>query len=189
MSEVVQQSVERGVAVLTLNRPERLNAWTHEMERDYFALLDECAAREDVRVIVLTGAGRGFCAGADMEDLQAIGQDGVQAADGDGRRAQTFPLTVPKPIIAAINGPCAGIGLVQALMCDIRFAAAGAKRGSRRSTKLATPSAKSGCENDSTISRLASATDASSPRSRSPYTCRFIAAMLAGEQLVAMSRA
>jgi enoyl-CoA hydratase/carnithine racemase len=62
-----------------------------------------------------------------MDDLQAIGQDGVQAADGDGRRPQTFPLTVPKPIIAAINGPCAGIGLVQALMCDLRFAAAGAK--------------------------------------------------------------
>ena len=127
MSEVVQQSVERGVAVLTLNRPERLNAWTHEMERDYFALLDECAAREDVRVIVLTGAGRGFCAGADMDDLQSLGEDGVQAADGDGRRPQTFPLTVPKPIIAAINGPCAGIGLVQALMCDLRFAAADAK--------------------------------------------------------------
>jgi enoyl-CoA hydratase/carnithine racemase len=127
MSQVVQHSVEEGVAVLTLNRPERLNAWTREMEQRYFALLDECAGREDVRVVVVTGAGRGFCAGADMDDLRSIGEGGVQAADGDGRRPQTFPLTVPKPIIAAINGPCAGIGLVQALMCDLRFAAAQAK--------------------------------------------------------------
>ena len=81
MSEVVQQRVEEGVAVLTLNRPERLNAWTQEMERTYFGLLDDCAARDDVRVIVVTGAGRGFCAGADMEALQSLGQDGVQDAD------------------------------------------------------------------------------------------------------------
>src|SRR4051794_27760499 len=96
------------------------------MQRQYFDLLDDCATRDDVRAIVVTGAGRGFCAGADMDDLQAIGSDGVEAADHD-RRPQTFPLTVSKPVIAAINGPCAGIGLVQALMCDIRFAAEGAK--------------------------------------------------------------
>jgi enoyl-CoA hydratase/carnithine racemase len=128
MSEVVQMALEDGVALLTLNRPQRLNAWTDEMEHAYFGLLDECAASEEVRVIVVTGAGRGFCAGADMQQLQDISDGNV---DQDGRaavrRAQTFPLTVPKPIIAAINGPCAGIGLVQALMCDIRFAAEGAK--------------------------------------------------------------
>jgi enoyl-CoA hydratase/carnithine racemase len=61
-----------------------------------------------------------------MDDLQAIGDQGLQARDND-RRAQSFPLTVPKPVVAAINGACAGIGLVQALMCDIRFAAKGAK--------------------------------------------------------------
>ena len=126
MSEVVTRTIDDGVALLTLNRPDRLNAWTGEMERAYFELLDDCAARDDVRAIVVTGAGRGFCAGADMDSLQAIGANGVEAADHD-RRPQTFPLTVPKPVIAAINGPCAGIGLVQALMCDIRFAAAGAK--------------------------------------------------------------
>ena len=128
MSETVLMNVEEGVAVLTLNRPDRLNAWTAEMERTYFGLLDDCGASEDVRAIVVTGAGRGFCAGADMEELQSIGQGGLEAA-GERRdfRPQTFPLTVPKPIIAAINGPVAGIGLVQALMCDIRFAAAGAK--------------------------------------------------------------
>jgi enoyl-CoA hydratase/carnithine racemase len=128
MSEVVQCEIKDGVALLTLNRPERLNAWTGEMERAYFALLEECADSEQVRVIVVTGAGRGFCAGADMQELQAIGNGDVQAAaEAHERRPQTFPLSIPKPIIAAVNGPCAGIGLVQALMCDLRFAAEGAK--------------------------------------------------------------
>jgi enoyl-CoA hydratase/carnithine racemase len=133
---VVQKTVSDGVALLTLNRPERLNAWTAEMERAYFGLLEECAASADVRVIVVTGAGRGFCAGADMKDLQQLGDGEVAQQSGEvaqhngglaDRRPQSFPLTIPKPIIAAINGPCAGIGLVQALMCDIRFAAEGAK--------------------------------------------------------------
>jgi enoyl-CoA hydratase/carnithine racemase len=128
MSEVVERRLQDGVALLTLNRPERLNAWTAEMEHAYFAMLEECAREEEVRVIVVTGAGRGFCAGADMKELQAIGEEGVEATDGAlERRAQTFPLSIPKPILAAINGACAGIGLVQALMCDVRFAAAGAK--------------------------------------------------------------
>jgi enoyl-CoA hydratase/carnithine racemase len=125
---VVERAVDDGVAVLTLNRPERLNAWTAELGRTYFDLLEDCAARDDVRAIVVTGAGRGFCAGADMDDLQAIGDGGL-----DGRNAaadprpQTFALTIPKPVVAAINGPCAGLGLVHALMCDIRFAAVDAK--------------------------------------------------------------
>jgi enoyl-CoA hydratase/carnithine racemase len=129
MSEVVQCEVRDGVALLTLNRPERLNAWTGEMEHAYFGMLEECGGSEEVRVIVVTGAGRGFCAGADMQELQAIGAGDpeVAGAHADERRAQTFPLSIRKPIIAAINGPCAGIGLVQALMCDMRFAAEGAK--------------------------------------------------------------
>jgi enoyl-CoA hydratase/carnithine racemase len=128
MSEVVEMDVRDGVALLTLNRPERLNAWTGEMEHAYFDMLEECGSSEEVRVIVVTGAGRGFCAGADMQELQAIGNGDLDtAALEHGRRPQTFPLSIPKPIVAAINGPCAGIGLVQALMCDIRFAAEGAK--------------------------------------------------------------
>jgi enoyl-CoA hydratase/carnithine racemase len=128
VSEVVQKTLEDGVAVLTLNRPERLNAWTAEMERDYFALLEECGASRDVRVIVVTGAGRGFCAGADMQDLENLGENGADLQErARERKPQTFPHTIAKPIIAAINGPCAGIGLVQALMCDIRFAAQDAK--------------------------------------------------------------
>ncbi|HLH14035.1 MAG TPA: enoyl-CoA hydratase [Solirubrobacteraceae bacterium] len=128
MSDVVQVQVQDSVALLTLNRPERLNAWTSEMEHDYFALLERCAHDEQVRAIVLTGAGRGFCAGADMQQLQALGEAGGDAgAHARERRAQSFPLTIPKPIVAALNGACAGIGLVQALMCDVRFAAEGAK--------------------------------------------------------------
>jgi enoyl-CoA hydratase/carnithine racemase len=127
-SEVVQMRVDEGVALLTLNRPDRLNAWTTDMEHAYFAMLEQCAADQEVRVIVVTGAGRGFCAGADMQQLQAIGDGSIQeTAVTRERRPQTFPLSIPKPIIAAINGACAGIGLVQALMCDMRFAADGAK--------------------------------------------------------------
>jgi enoyl-CoA hydratase/carnithine racemase len=132
MSDVVLFEVQEGVAVLTLNRPDRLNAWTAELQTRYFDLLDESAAREDVRAIVLTGAGRGFCAGADMANLQEIAGDGagevaprsITAADS---RPVTHALTIPKPVIAAINGPCAGLGLVHAVMCDLRIAAAGAK--------------------------------------------------------------
>jgi enoyl-CoA hydratase/carnithine racemase len=130
MSEVVQIAVgDDGVAVLTLNRPDRLNAWTRQMENRYFDLLEDCARDADVRTIVVTGAGRGFCAGADMDDLRDLGDDGGPSAEqvATERRPQSLPLTIPKPIIGAINGPCAGIGLVQALMCDIRFAAEGAK--------------------------------------------------------------
>ncbi len=128
MSEVVQMQVRDGVAVLTLNRPDRLNAWTAEMEHVYFGMLDDCAASPEVRVIVVTGAGRGFCAGADMQELQALG-DGGPSEDqlGRERRPQSLALMTPKPVIAAINGACAGIGLVQALMCDVRLAAEGAK--------------------------------------------------------------
>src|SRR5436305_12179769 len=128
MSEVVLMTVAEGVALLTLNRPQRRNAWTDEMEHAYFGLLDRCAASEQVRVIVVTGAGRGFCAGADMQHLQELSDGGSDERHRTQvRRPQTFPLSVPKPIVAAINGACAGIGLVQALMCDIRFAAQGAK--------------------------------------------------------------
>ncbi|HWH44238.1 MAG TPA: enoyl-CoA hydratase/isomerase family protein, partial [Thermoleophilaceae bacterium] len=78
MSEVVKRETSDGVAVLTLNRPERLNAWTGEMERAYFGHLAGCAADGDVRVIVVTGEGRGFCAGADMQELESIGSGGLE---------------------------------------------------------------------------------------------------------------
>ena len=128
MTEVVLREIQDGVAVLTFNRPDRLNAWIPEMQTRYFDLLEECAASPDVRAIVLTGAGRGFCAGADMQGLQALsGGDLDGSSTGHDERPVTHPLTIPKPIIAAINGACAGLGLVHAVMCDLRFVAAEAK--------------------------------------------------------------
>lgn len=128
MSETVLMNVEDGVAVLTLNRPDRLNAWTPELGSTYFDHLETCAADPDVRAIVVTGEGRGFCAGADMQDLQAIGDGEIdQAERRQDERPQSFPTTIPKPVIAAINGPVAGIGLALALWCDIRFIADDAK--------------------------------------------------------------
>ncbi|MEV8020128.1 enoyl-CoA hydratase-related protein [Streptomyces sp. NPDC086554] len=120
------------VLVLTLNRPERLNAWNDELEDRCFALLAKADADPEVRAIVLTGAGRGFCAGADMDDLRQVGEVGaatdLAALDLPKReRPRWFPLTLRKPLIAAINGAAAGLGLVQALYCDIRLSTPDAK--------------------------------------------------------------
>ena len=123
--ELVLREVHEGVCLLTLNRPDRLNAWTQAMEERYFDLLAEADRDPATRAIVVTGAGRGFCPGFDMDELAALGAGDAEPAAPS--RPQTFPLTLRKPVIAAINGACAGIGLVQALMCDLRFAAAGAK--------------------------------------------------------------
>jgi enoyl-CoA hydratase/carnithine racemase len=124
MADEVLYQVDDGVAVITLNRPERMNAWTPPMQVQYFDFLDEASASRDVAAVVLTGAGRGFCPGADMDYLRNIGEGGSRPEDP---RPMTFPLGVPKPMIAAVNGACAGLGLVHALMCDLRFAADGAK--------------------------------------------------------------
>ncbi len=122
-----------GVAVLTLNRPERMNAWGGGLASAFYACLDRTEADPDVRAVVVTGSGRAFCAGADMGDLSTISNTTVDTAgntDVDalvGERHPHFVTTLRKPVIAAINGACAGIGLTQALMCDVRFAAEGAK--------------------------------------------------------------
>jgi len=129
--------VEDGVAVVTLNRPDKLNAWRAEMDRDVRAAMRAAARDEAVQVIVLTGAGRGFCAGADMGLLQTTvdaGEvPGSSASAGpapfdvasreDFKRQYSYFPAVPKPIIAAINGACAGLGMVLSLYADIRFAA------------------------------------------------------------------
>lgn len=113
------------IATITLNRPAQLNAWTGSMTPLYFDLLDAAADDPDVRVIVVTGAGRGFCAGADMNYLQSLdeGDDDTPAET----RPTLYATTIPKPVIGAINGAVAGMGFSHAMLCDIRFAAAGAK--------------------------------------------------------------
>lgn len=125
----VLYEVDEGVAVITLNRPDRLNAWNSDLGAAYHDYLDQAEADPDVKVIVVTGAGRGWCAGADMDLLQSLGGS-INGVDQDGKpdtRDTRRHLQIKKPIIAAINGACAGLGFVYAISADIRFAAAGAK--------------------------------------------------------------
>lgn len=124
--EEVRYDVRDRVALITLNRPEKLNAWTPNMSAGYREALDSVTTDPEVRAVVLTGAGRGFCAGADLELLGGLAETGARVGGGDREPAQMEPA-VPKPVIAAVNGPCAGLGFVRAMFCDIRFAAAGAK--------------------------------------------------------------
>jgi enoyl-CoA hydratase/carnithine racemase len=138
--KVTRYEVRDRVATVTLHRPERLNAWTGRMHAEYRALLARAADDPSVRVIVVTGSGRGFCAGADSRALEGhverggydpgLGDDA--AMPGYGVRPEfdadfAYQFGIPKPIIAAVNGPAAGVGLVLACYCDLRFAAQGAK--------------------------------------------------------------
>src|ERR1700710_2322129 len=120
------------IATVTLNRPDRMNAWTATMERDVRHAMETAAAADNVRVIVLAGAGRAFCAGADMEGLKAIDPNEVRRGENTpfdmNRRADwqtryAYYPAIPKPVIGMLNGATAGIGLVHALYCDLRFAA------------------------------------------------------------------
>ncbi|MEU4233761.1 enoyl-CoA hydratase-related protein [Nonomuraea sp. NPDC026600] len=125
-ADIVLTERRGGVLILALNRPDRLNAWNEALEQRYFGLLDEAEADPDVRAVVVTGAGRGFCAGADMDDLQAVDNSDLTAlVRRDPVRHR--PLLFRKPLIAAVNGAAAGLGLVEALYCDVRFAAPKAK--------------------------------------------------------------
>jgi enoyl-CoA hydratase/carnithine racemase len=124
VSEAVVCEIEAGVARIALNRPERHNAWTYEMEALYFETLDRLAADRSVRAVVVSGAGQSFCPGLD-KDLLSQDAAGTIVKPAK-RRPMAHALTFPKPLIAAIRGPCAGVGLIQALVCDVRFAAEGA---------------------------------------------------------------
>jgi enoyl-CoA hydratase/carnithine racemase len=129
--------VEERVATITLNRPEKLNAWTPRMAEETRAAFMWADADENVQAIVLTGAGRGFCSGADMSRLSSAAAGTGElppppAPLTEGRQANfaqrySYVLAVKKPVIAAINGPAAGVGFVITLFCDIRLMAAGAK--------------------------------------------------------------
>lgn len=129
--EILYDVVDR-IATVTLNRPDRLNAWTSGMESEVRQAMRAAGEDDGVRVIVLTGAGRGFCAGADMENLSGISggtrREVPKTEPFDANQRPDFQTqysyfpSVPKPIIAAINGPAAGLGLIMSLYCDIRIA-------------------------------------------------------------------
>lgn len=124
---ILTSDLDGGVLTLTFNRPERNNGWVPALEDAFFDALAAGAADPDVRAIVVTGAGRSFCPGLDMDALsQFAGSRDLSLTRGP-RRPMTFVLSIPKPVIAAINGACAGIGFIQACCADVRFAARGAK--------------------------------------------------------------
>jgi len=119
---------QRGaVRVLTFNHPERLNAWSNDMEDRYFELLDEADTDPGVRAVVVTGSGRGFCAGAVMSELEAAGEGEADADAYWQRRPRHRPMQLQKPLIGAINGAAVGLGLVEALYCDVRLCVPDAK--------------------------------------------------------------
>jgi len=145
---VLYELRDSGVAVLTLNRPERMNGWGGGLAAKFYTLLDEAEADPDVRAIVVTGAGRAFCAGMDLsaegnvfgldesvrptpEDLrahltEAPYHDGVRDTGG---RVTLAVHALPKPVIAAINGPAVGIGATMTLAMDLRLASTRARIG------------------------------------------------------------
>ena len=137
MSEALYQ-VTNHVATITLNRPDKLNAWTPTMDSEVRSHMAEAERDDEVRVIVLTGAGRGFCAGADISLLSSVASQGIQSdQDATARLGGSSPqklgnlpdfekkysyfLGIEKPILAAINGHAVGLGLVIALYCDLRL--------------------------------------------------------------------
>jgi enoyl-CoA hydratase/carnithine racemase len=133
--EEILYEVEDHVLTITLNRPDRLNAFTATMGQELIAAFDAADADDDVRAIIVTGAGRGFCAGADLErggstfdwsERHAAGEEVPR--DGGGRMSLRI-FDCVKPVIAAINGPAVGVGITMTLPMDVRIAAEGAKIG------------------------------------------------------------
>ncbi len=125
---VLTEVRDPGIALLTLNRPDQLNAWGADMAGEFFAAVDNAVADSAIRVIVVTGAGKGFCAGASMDALNEIRANPAGGAGpATGGRRVTDLANVPKPVIAAINGPVAGVGFSMALFCDLRFTTPTAK--------------------------------------------------------------
>ncbi|HXI13873.1 MAG TPA: enoyl-CoA hydratase-related protein [Thermoanaerobaculia bacterium] len=130
---LIEMKVENGVATVLLNRPEKLNAFFGSMREDLAAALDECSGRQDTRVVVVTGAGRGFCSGGDvarMRELQAEqATEEFKRLLEAGRRIVTAIREMPQLVIAAINGVAAGAGCNLALACDYRMASETAQLG------------------------------------------------------------
>ena len=142
--EQIVYEVRDRIATITLNRPSRLNAWTPHMGRELYHAFQTAGADDDVRVVIVTGAGRGFCAGADMDNLRGIQRGAAGDAPAEHAppagapitpthpaltSAYAYPLSIPKPVIGAINGPVAGLGFTYMLYYDMRIASDRARFG------------------------------------------------------------
>src|SRR5271166_5090902 len=132
--EQIIEDLEDGILTITLNRPDRLNAWTETMAKELISAFDLADADDAVRVVIVTGAGRAFCAGADLEQggetfdwRTREGVDPVPRDNGGRFTLRVFEST--KPVIAAINGPAVGVGVTMTLPMDIRLAAEDARMG------------------------------------------------------------
>ncbi|MGN6498779.1 MAG: enoyl-CoA hydratase [Tsuneonella sp.] len=133
----VRYEIDRAVATVILSRPDRLNAWTPVMAAEFRHAIERAHRDQAVRAIVVTGEGKGFCAGVDMsalEGMTASGESGPRAfepldepARADFQHPMTWLPTVGKPVIAAVNGAAAGLGFALLLFCDLRFAASSAE--------------------------------------------------------------
>jgi enoyl-CoA hydratase/carnithine racemase len=138
--DTTYEKAER-VATITYNRPEKMNAWTSRMFEELRAAIQDAQADPDIGAIIITGAGRSYCAGADMgglnrlaEGTEQLGGDrqsasGEQPSAGDEMGRFAFMLSSSKPIVAAINGPAVGMGFANSLYCDIRIASDRARMG------------------------------------------------------------
>jgi enoyl-CoA hydratase/carnithine racemase len=132
--EQITTELTDGVLTITLNRPERLNAWTAQMGQELRTAFDQADANDDVRAVIVTGAGRGFCAGADLasggDTFDARKREAVAGARRDNGGELTLRIfECKKPVIAAINGPAVGVGATMTLPMDIRLAADDARMG------------------------------------------------------------
>lgn len=125
--ENIKVTLDNGIATVTLDRPEKLNAFAGHMRRDLAEALEHAGGDRSVRVVVITGAGRGFCAGADVKFMDELmrrdDEEEFKRLLGAGRRVLTTIRQMTKPVIASVNGPAYGAGFNLALACDLRLAA------------------------------------------------------------------
>lgn len=141
-AEIIYEKSDR-IATVTFNRPEKLNAWTPKMGAETRTAMMDADRDPDVGAIIVTGAGRAYCSGADMGTLSEISAGRASAGGGDGGRDQewlkdaradyrnqyAYPLALKKPVIGAINGACVGLGFTTCLFQDIRIASDNARLG------------------------------------------------------------